>query len=148
MESEHTFRNILLVFLAAVMLYVVAFTSIEHLRTRKGGWHVTFLTDATGEPKLIVNQPRLGLSNISLDFPSQKVAMSNLNETVVFDRPITNVPFGIVAYLDTTFLPGAILLRVFDHEIQLTPRLLIVDDHKMIWQNEQSFAFSPVNKSK
>jgi hypothetical protein len=135
MQREPIIRNVLLVFVGAVVLYAVSFGVIEHLRTRKGGWQVTFSTDAQGTPKLDVAQPWLGLSNITLSFPDQHLALSNLIQRVIFDQPITNVPFGSVKYLDTTFLPGAIVFDLFGHEVQLTPRVLILDRRDRPWQN-------------
>src|SRR5579862_8255290 len=135
MQREPIIRNVLLVFAAAVVLYAVSFGTIEHLRTRKGGWQVTFRTDARGTPELGIAQPWLGLSNITLSFPGQHLAVSNSIQRVTFDQPITNVPFGTVKYLDTTFLPGAIVFELFGHEVQLTPRRLILDRRERPWQN-------------
>ena len=133
MKRDRIATHVLLAFGVVLAVYLAAFYSIEHLRTRKGGWHVTFQTDAMGAPALLVAEPHLGISNIVFAFPGQRLALTNLARTIVFDRPITNAPFGQIIYLDTTFLPGAIVFRLFDHEIQLVPRVLIVDRREIPW---------------
>src|SRR5690349_7195196 len=110
-------KHVLIALAAAVVIYLVAFYTVEHLRTRKGGWHVAFATDAGGSPHMVVEQPWLGISNVSFGFPNQRIASSNLASVLVFDQPITNVPFGKLVYFDTTFLPGSLVFDLFGHEI-------------------------------
>ena len=81
-----------------------------------------------------VNQPYLRISNVTAVFPDQRIMLSNMPVTVVFSQPITNVPFGHVIYLDTTFLPGSVVFGLFGHEIQLLPRVLIVDRKELPWR--------------
>jgi hypothetical protein len=136
MKREHIGRHIALAFVFALGLYFATFYAIEHVRTRKGGWQVTFTTDSAGEPSLLVAQPELGIRNVRFTFPGQHLSRSNLTERIVFDLPITNVPFGKVIYLDTTFLPGSVVFGLFSHEIQLLPRVLLVDRGEMPWQSD------------
>jgi hypothetical protein len=135
MKRESMAKHFGIVFFAAVLLYLVSFYGIEHLRTRKGGWQVSFRTDTAGIPRLIIAQPRLGISNVTLEFPDQRLGQSNVGSSIVFDQPITNVPFGRVVYLDTTFLPGSIVFELFGHQIQLLPRVLMVDRKEMPWRS-------------
>jgi hypothetical protein len=121
--------------LLALAIYGLSFYAIEHLRTRKGGWQITFKTNAAGVPQLQIAQPYLGISNLSVAFPEQHLAQTNLSTTVRFDQPITSVPFGKVVYLDTTFLPGSIVLDLFGHQLQLLPRTLKVDRKDIPWQS-------------
>src|SRR5689334_4623635 len=103
-------RHVAIAFLLAVALYLASYYGLEHLRTRKGGWQFTFQTDAAGAPLLLVSQPRLSVSNVAMIFPKERIAQTNQIVPVIFDRPITNVPFGRVVYFDTTFLPGSVVL--------------------------------------
>ena len=122
-------------FLVAAIFYAVAYHGVEYLRQRKGGWEVTFRTEADGAPQVRIMQPHLGISNVVVTFPDQRLPQTNLNIRLVFDRPLTNVPFGRVVYLDTTFLPGAVVFDLFGHEIQLLPRVLMIDRQEYPWRN-------------
>lgn len=135
MKRERLARHLMIAFVAALLIYAVSFSLIQFLRTRKGGWQVTFQSDATGVPAITVSQPRLKISNVSFRFPAGRITETNLHRTIVFDQPITNVPFGQVIYLDTTFLPGSIVFDLFGHEIQLLPRVLMIDRHETPWRS-------------
>jgi hypothetical protein len=135
MARETLSRHLGVGFAAAILIYLVSFSAIEHLRTRKGGWQLVFHTDAQGAPKLVIAQPQLGISNVTVAFPHENVDRPNLSTSIHFDQPITNVPFGKVVYLDTTFLPGSIVLSLFGHQLQLLPRTLLVDGKEMPWRS-------------
>ena len=139
MRVEKLTWHILIALTLTVVLYLATFQWIEHLRTRKGGWNVTFKTDQAGHPSIAVEQPKLQITNVSFAFPDQLLPQTNLQSTVLFDQPRTNVPFGKVLYFDTTFLPGAIVFDVFHHQIQLLPRVLILDGKEVPWQCGQTF---------
>ena len=134
MKHEHLARHLSVAFLLALLLYVIAYQSIEHLRTRKGGWQVTFCGDPNGAPSVGVSQPILGIQGVRFGFPGARIAQVNFTNTIVFDQPITNVPFGRVIYFDTTFLPGAVVFGLFGHEVQLLPRVLTVDRQEIPWR--------------
>jgi hypothetical protein len=146
MKSEKIGRHILLAFGLAAILYLVAYSSIEHLRTRKGGWQVTFRTDSTGVPSIELNQPKLAIAQVRFLFPEEHLAKTNLHEIVLFDRPKTNVPFGKVIYFDTTFLPGSIVLGLFGHEIQFLPRVLLLDRREVAWRSGATFVLNARGK--
>jgi hypothetical protein len=112
---------------------------IEHLRSRKGGWQVTFLCDSTGEPSIRVSQPRLSISNVMFVFPGQSCELTNTATSISFDRPISNVPFGRVLYLDTTFLPGSVVFDLFGNEVELLPRVLVLNKREIPWQSDVTF---------
>src|ERR1041385_1726507 len=62
--------RVALIFVAALALYVVTYTGIEHRRVRNGPWEVTFTNNAAGAPMISVYQPRLGLTNVQIVFSS------------------------------------------------------------------------------
>ncbi len=142
MKRDSLGKHLALVFVGAALVYVAAFCAIEHLRGRKGPWHVTFNTRPSGEPSIIISEPRIGISNVTVLFPDHQLDATNLKNTVVFERPVTNVPFGAVRYLDTTFLPGAVVLDLFGHEVQLLPRVLLLDRHEVPWRNDAEHVLS------
>jgi hypothetical protein len=133
MRRDSLLKPLGLVFVGVVLLYLLAFYGIEYARTRKGGWQVTFQTDNGGVPELLVAHPRLGIRDVRIAFPEQRLPRASLRERVQFDQPQTNIPFGKVIYFDTTFLPGSIVFDLFGHQIQLLPRTLIVDRKEVPW---------------
>jgi hypothetical protein len=145
MKSDGLIKLLAIAFGAAMLLYILTYFSIEHLRTRKGGWQVTFGSDGTGSAKVTIAQPQFGLSNVSLIFPEQPVILSHQTNTVLFDQPVTNVPFGKVIYLDTTFLPGSVVFNFFGHEVQLIPRVLLVDHEEIPWRSGTTLRLAAKN---
>jgi hypothetical protein len=139
MKHERVFRNFALVFACTLLLYLAAYHFVEHLRNRKGGWEVTFRCDAAGAPSLLVSQPHSGITNVSFLFPGQRCHTASITNTIVFDRPTTNVPFGRVVYFDTTFLPGSVVFDFFGHELELMPRVLVLNNREIPWQSGVTF---------
>lgn len=118
----------------ALLLYAAAFWWIEHTRHRKGAWDVRF-TSTNGTPALVIHQPRVGVTNVTLLFPGK--TMTHAAATVRFDaaRPVPfDLPFGQCIFLDTTFLPGTVTMRLFAHEVELLPRTLILDHRERAWR--------------
>ncbi len=130
----------------AIVLYATTYSFIEHLRHRKGGWQVTFTSDGAGRPAALLAQPALHITNVQFRFLGEKIAATNFHEVVVFDRPITNVPFGQILFLDTTFLPGTIAFEFFGHEVELLPRVLIVNQREVSWRPNQVIELAPEAK--
>ena len=124
----------------ALIIYFGAFSFLQHSRVRKGGWIVTFTSDPAAIPSLRVAQPYLGITNVSFVFPGAHLDKPGWQQTIVFDQPITNAPFGKVIYIDTTFLPGAIVFDLFGHEIQLLPRVLLLDHREVPWKSGREFS--------
>ncbi len=123
------------VFLGALVLYGVVYYWIEHRRTAKGPWTVTFTQESSGVPQLIVQQPKLGISNVQIRFLGAG-ALTNATQSLRFDSPRAvpyAVPFGTCVYEDLTFLPGSVVFQMFGHQIELLPRVLIIDQREDSW---------------
>jgi hypothetical protein len=45
--------------------------------------------------------------------------------------------------MDTTFLPGTVTLQVFNHEIELLPRVLVIDGQEHPWLSESTITLHP-----
>ena len=138
MNSGGLLKHVVLAFVIAVILYAVFFYGIEHRRMVNGPWRVTFTNDTAGVPELIVTQPKLKISNLKLDFPNNKLPPTNSNSLMMFDTPKEvpfPVPFGQCIFMDTTFLPGTITFNLFGYEIELLPRVLIIDKKEYPWQS-------------
>jgi hypothetical protein len=149
MKSDNLLRHVWIPFAIAVVVYVVFYGGIEHRRTRNGPWQVTFRTDAGGEPILLINQPKLAITNLQITFVGETNSIST-NALMVLDTPKPvpyDIPFGKCVFMDTTFLPGTIVFDLFGHEIQLIPRVLTIDKKDIPWSANVLVIVSRTNTS-
>jgi hypothetical protein len=147
MKPSLPLKQIALAFLIALLIYIVFYSGIEHRRTWRGPWLVTF-TNAASIPTLIINQPTLNIADLKITFPGQTA--TNTDTPVQFATPQEvpfDVPFGTCLFEDTTFLPGTVVLKLFGHEIQLLPRTLTIDRREYPWQSGQTITLSTTNTS-
>jgi hypothetical protein len=49
--------------------------------------------------------------------------------------------------MDTTFFPGTVTLRLFEHEIELVPRVLVIDLQEHPWLSESTITMHSVSRS-
>ena len=136
--SATLWKQVLFVFIITLLSYVVVFNWIEYRRRKNGPWQVTF-TEEAGVPAMVVNQPALGLANITLIFSGEPL-QTNLPQTITFEhgRPAPfDLPFGKCIFIDAVFLPGTASCEVFNHEIQLLPRALTIDRIERPWQSSE-----------
>src|SRR4029077_12264980 len=94
MKSDNRFRHIWAPLLIAVLVYVFFYTGIEHRRTRKGPWEVVFTNNAAGAAELIINQPKLTITNLQIIFPGESNVASSQSVTVDLSQP-RNVPYEL-----------------------------------------------------
>ncbi len=125
--------------------YLAFYQCDKQLRTRNGPWEARFSVES-GTPTVTVNESHLKVANVKFQFPGESV--TNLTDTViVFDSPIkTNIPFGRVVFLDTTYLPGAATMNFFGHEIELLPRTLVVNRKEVAWETAKTITLKPEEK--
>lgn len=130
-------RHFGIAFLLAVLLYVVLYKVIEHRRLAKGPWVVTFISQTNAQPELLIRQDALKIREFRVRFTHGE-SLKGGSETVRFDtaRAVPfEVPFGQCIFLDTSFLPGTVTLRCFDHELELLPRGIVADHKLNPWSN-------------
>ncbi len=147
MKSDGTLKHFILAFLLAVICYAFFYHSIEHRRTRKGPWEISFTNDFNGNPALVINEPKLAITNAQIAFTDRRVPASFTPSTMLFSepRPVPfEVPFGKCVFMDTTFLPGTVSLQLFGHEIELVPRVLVIDRQEHPWLSESTITLHPV----
>ena len=144
MKSDGFPKSFIVVGAAVIALYFVFFYGIEGCRHRKGPWEVTFGTNSSG-PTLTVTQPALRINHLITCFGETTTA-TNLPQTVRFDVPKRAVPFGKVIYEDLTQLPGVVTFDLFGHEVELLPRVLIVNKRQIAWNSQRSVELWPTNK--
>ena len=140
-------KHFILAFLLAIICYAFFYHNIEHRRTRKGPWEVTFTNDSGGNPALLINEPRLAITNAQISFTNQHPTPAFKPITLVFSQPRPvpyDVPFGTCVFMDTTFLPGTVTLRLFNHEVELLPRVLVIDRQEHPWLSESTITLHPL----
>jgi len=143
MKSHSLWKQILIVFLVTLFGYAAVFHWIENRRRKNGPWQVTF-TGVAGAPAIVVNQPALRLTNITIVFNGTP-APTNRPQTVAFahGRPAPfALPFGKCVFADAIFLPGTATCEIFSHEIQLLPRTLTIDRVEHPWRSGETIVLT------
>jgi hypothetical protein len=107
-------------------------------------------SDAGGEhlrsirvPGIVINQPKLGITNVQISFADEIQPATNSAVTLYFRQPKPvpyTVPFGNCVFMDTTFLPGKVTFQLFGHEIELLPRVLVIDRQEHSWRPDTNIA--------
>jgi hypothetical protein len=150
MKSTGLIKHVTIAFIAALVLYAISYTWIEHRRNRAGPWEATFTRDSAGNPTLIINQPSLAITNLQISFANEPAPATNFPQTIRFDQPQKvpfDVPLGKCIFMDTTFLPGTIVFSMYGHEIQLILRVLTVDGKEIAWQSNTNIVLAaPVSR--
>ncbi len=172
MKSDGLIKHFVIAFLLAAICYFIFFRGIEHRRTKNGPWQVNFTNNAAGMPALLVNQSTLGISNVWITFEGASKPLSNLATEVKsptispvgdmapiltnsstmatiqrFAQPYPvpfDVPYGKCVFMDSTFLPGTITFELFGHEVELMPRVLIIDLKEYNWQSGSTITVKPI----
>ena len=150
MKSPITPKSVALCFLVVLVLYLAVFYAVEYGNHRKGPWEVSFVSDQMGNPSIVISQAKLNISTVEIVFTGEKVSPTNLSEKVLFDKPLAVLPFqtpiGEVIYEDVRALPGVITFNVFGHEIELLPRVLVVNKKEIPWKSEMILELAATNK--
>jgi hypothetical protein len=145
MKSDNLLRHLVVPFAIALVVYVISYSWIEHRRTRKGPWEVTFTNDISGAPTLVINQPSLAITNLQITFLGET---NRTNMSLSFRTPQEvpwDLPYGKCVFMDTTFLPGTITIDLFGHEVELIPRVLTIDQKEMPWVSGKTIAVARTN---
>ena len=146
MKSDGPLKHFLIAFLLAGACYALFYPTIEHRRTRKGPWEVTFTNNSEGAPTLVINQPKLAITNVQVSFPEQPALPQQAQTNLVASQPRPvpyQVPLGKCVFMDTTFLPGTLTFEMLGHEIELLPRVLVIDRQEHPWLSDSTITLHP-----
>jgi hypothetical protein len=135
--ARSTYLSITITFVVALIFYLVAYNWLTRRQTAKGPWQVVFTNTTAGVPELIISQARLGITNTHLHFAGETLSTQAVGE-VVFDKPQKPVPFGELLYDDLMFMPGIITLDCFGHEVELSPRVLVLNRKTSPWKSHST----------
>ena len=141
-----TWKSVVLTFVLAVVFYALAYSWMSKRQTGKGPWQVNFTTNFAGLPAIIIAQPVLGISNVTIQFAGERLAASNGTGVVSFAKPKQPTPFGRVAYDDLMFQPGDVALDCFGHVIEMVPSALGLNGAPFGWTNNVAYSLEATNK--
>lgn len=145
-SGRPTFLSIAITFVLAAVFYFVAYAWLSKRQTGKGPWHVVFTNDFAGTPEIIITQTNLGISNVCVRFLEEKLNATQHIGVVEFTKPETAVPFGTRVFDDLMFLPGTVTLDCFGHEVELLPRVLVLNRKTVPWQSNSTNTLAPSTK--
>jgi hypothetical protein len=147
MKSDGPLKHFILAFVLAVICYALFYNRIEHRRIRKGPWVVAFTNSIEGWPQLVIDQPKLTITNVQINFPEEAPLAAQKQGMMLFNQPRPvpyDVPFGQCVFMDTTFLPGTVTFKMYGHEIELLPRVLIIDHQERPWLPSNAITLHPI----
>jgi hypothetical protein len=141
-----TWKSVAMTFVLAVVFYALAYSLMMKKQRGKGPWQVNFTTNSAGIPQLVIAQPSLGISNVTVQFLEERLATTNRTGLVAFAQPRQSTPFGYVAYDDLMFQPGAVALDCFGHVVEMIPAALGLNGVRLGWTNEAIYSLRPTDK--
>lgn len=150
MKSDGPLKHFVIAFLLAAACYALFYPTIEHRRTRKGPWELSFTNSGEGTPMVLINQPKLAITNVQISFPEQPALPRAEQTNLVFGQPRPvpyPVPLGQCEFMDTTFLPGTLAFKLLGHNIELLPRVLIIDRQEHPWVSDSTITLHPVREA-
>ena len=145
-------------FVIAIAVYAIFYSTDQTLRSKDGGWEVTFTTNQIGSPVLQLSLPSKGIENCSVVFNGEKLPPDFKPVTTNLVTPThlpVPVPFGQWFYADLTYLPGIVTFNFFGengnatgrwHEVELLQRGLVVNREKHDWKPALKIEVSPKDK--
>lgn len=139
-------RHVLIAGVIAVAGYVLLWKSMEHARTRKGPWEITYRSEAGAPPEISISQPALGVENLRVVFEGETAPALAGPVTVRHDTVELSGPFGSWVRDDLMMQPGMVLLDFFGHKVELLPRTLIIDLKEHPWAATNTIALHPLTE--
>jgi hypothetical protein len=136
-KPEPLRKHLAIAFVAALGLYIIGFTWVEHRRSRLGPWEVSFIKEPQSPPVLRIQQHGLSVSDVEIELVGTQGDLPATNVHLSFEpgREVPfPVPFGQCVFMDPTFLPGTVTLEVLGQEIQMLPRILTVNGREHAWK--------------
>ncbi len=149
-ESERILKRFGLAFGVVFLGYVLLYSGDRYLRLRKGPWELQFSSESDGTPRLVINQPALGITNVTLRLEGESVRQEPV--LVRFDAPdqwksqLVEIPYGRVLFFYRNYLPGTVILDLFGHEVEIVSRALILNLNEHEWQSGAVISLKPEQK--
>ena len=74
-------------FAIALVVYAIFYSADQNLRTKDGGWQLTFTTNKTGTPMLLINLPSQTITNAAVIFEGETLPANFKPTTTNFIDP-------------------------------------------------------------
>ncbi len=140
-------KEVIVVFLASLLLYGIGYYWIEHQRTKNGPWQVTFSSNGSNDdPFIMINHDSLGVNNTKIFFRGETTSQPVDSVIISFENQQDEIPFGKVLFQDPTFLPGTAAFDFFGHEVELLPRVLTLNRIEYPWKPDSVHQLSKEDK--
>ena len=170
MKPPGSAKHFILAFLLALVGYCIFYQAIEHRRTRKGPWQVTFTRDAAGAPAIVIDQPRLAITNVQISFPGETLPLTNRTGALVSTtRCRTCQHQSPVTHRQPALRPATVgalrgslrQMRLHGYHLpagnglwssrsvtrfELLPRVLVIDRQEHSWQLGAALRLHPAPK--
>ena len=146
-KDDNLFLHALGVFAVCLFAYIFLYSCDARLRTGKGPWSITFDTTTNDTPRIVVNQPNYGITNVTLLFPGESVSLTNGATNILFTNPKIELPFGKIRHHDLSYQPGVITILAFNHEIEFIRRGLFIDRSEIPWSDAKTISLAPTNQA-
>lgn len=138
-------RSVLIFFLALIPVYGLVFWGTEYLRGKDGPWRLVFSSDASGEPSLMVEHAGILAGGVEVRFTGEKIAPGTRVECIL-DKPGKPLPWGKRISEDITFLPGTLAIDAFGHEVEIAPRVMVINRKEIAWGSQMRVQLTPEQK--
>ena len=145
-KDDNLFLHALGVFAVCLLAYVLLYMWDSRIRTGKGPWSISFDSTTNDTPRIVVNQPAYGITNVTLLFPGESVPLTNRATNILFTNPKMELPFGEIRHHDLSYQPGVITLLAFNHEIEFIRRGLFIDRREIKWPDADTITLTPTNQ--
>ncbi len=131
-------------FLAVFLLYGILYKAADYGRGRMGPWILTFDEAPSGSPRVTINHDKLQIRGVQIVADGDAAVPDGRGPaTVRFRSPADEPSFGKVLFTDLTFLPGVITLDFFGHEVEILPRVLVINRKSFAWSQAKEFRLLP-----
>jgi hypothetical protein len=140
-------RGLFRIFVGTLVAYVTLYGACTAWKRRGGPWDLVYSV-TNGVPQLrIEHNRRFPGQAVTFAFPGETPARTDLPIAAAFSVPITNaMPFGPVLFVDTTTLPGTVVVNCFGHVIEMLPRTLFVNLKDVGWHPGTNIVLLPAAK--
>ena len=139
-------KHFLIAGIIALVGYVALWKSMEHARTRKGPWEVTYRSAEGRPPEISIRQPSLGIEDVRVIFAEASAPPLEAPVTIRHDQPERSGPFGSWIRDDLIMQPGMVLFDFFGHKVELLPRTLIIDLKAYPWSATNEITLHPLTE--
>ncbi len=143
-KSEGILKHFFAAFCLAVLCYVSFYSCDQYMRLRKGPWELNFRAEGDGTPNVVINQPAIGITNVTLRLVGESAVLEP--KSVKFTGPGMEIPFGKIVFFDTTYLPGTLTLDLFGHEVEFMGRTMVLNFKEHAWQSGEIVTLEPDQK--